>query len=119
MPDELPIFVKWMDFLEWVMPVMEKVPRRARASYATRVESLSLDVAQALVVARYTRTTTSQLQSINILFEQLRILLRIGQRLNYLSNESYRQGVRSIDEVGRMLGSWMKSISNSTGSMTT
>jgi hypothetical protein len=112
MPDELPIFVKWMDFLEWVMPVMEKVPRRVRASYATRVESLSLDVAQALVVARYTRTTASHLQSINLSLEQIRILLRIGQRLNYLSNESYRHGVRSIDEAGRMLGSWIKSISN-------
>lgn len=108
--DDLPIFVKWMDFLEWLMPVTEKVPRRVRASYATRVESLALDVAQALVVARYTRTTAAHLQPINLLIEQLRILLRLGHRLNYLSNESYRHGIRSLDEVGRMLGAWMKSV---------
>ena len=110
MENDLPIFVKWMDFLVWLMPVMEKVPRRVRASYATRVESLALDVAQALVVARYTRTTEAQLQPINLLIEQLRILLRLGHRLNYFSHESYRHGIRSIDEVGRMLGAWMKSV---------
>lgn len=110
MSGELPIFVKWMDFLTWLMPVTEKIPRRARASYATRIESIALDVAQALVVARYTKTTAAQLQSINLLIEQLRILLRLGHRLNYFSNESYKHGMRSIDEVGRMLGSWMKSL---------
>ena len=110
--NDLPIFVKWMDFLEWLMPVTEKVPRRVRASYATRVESLALDVAQALVVARYTRTTAAHLQPINLLIEQLRILLRLGHRLNYLSNESYRHGSRSLDEVGRMLGAWLKSVTS-------
>jgi len=110
MDEDLPIFVKWMDFLTWLMPITEKVPRRARASYATRLESIALDVAQELVVARYTKTTHSQLQSINLLIEQVRILLRLGHRLSYFSSESYRHGTRSIDEVGRMLGAWMKSL---------
>lgn len=111
MENDLPIFVRWMDFLEWLMPVTEKVPRRVRASYATRLESIALDVVQALVVARYTRTTEAQLQAINLQIEQIRILLRLGHRLNYLSNEAYKQGVKSIDEVGRMLGAWTKSLS--------
>jgi hypothetical protein len=108
--NDLPIFVKWMDFLEWLMPVTEKVPRRVRASYATRVESLALDVAQALVIARYTKTTEAELRPINLMIEQLRILLRLGHRLHYFSNESYRHGMRSIDEIGRMLGAWTKSV---------
>ena len=53
--DELPIFVAWMDFVKWLFPVTEKLPRRVRFSLADRMNNLCLDVVEDLVEARYAR----------------------------------------------------------------
>ena len=36
--EELPIFVKWTEFIEWLFPRTEKFPRRARFTLALRIE---------------------------------------------------------------------------------
>jgi hypothetical protein len=40
--------------------------------------------------------------------DALRITLRLSQRLGYLSNGGYAQLTGVADEVGRMLGGWLK-----------
>ncbi len=109
--EDLPIFVKWMEFLEWLMPATEKFPKRARFSFSQRIECLALDVAEALVEARYSRNKQMQLQAINLKLEKLRVLIRLSHSLKFLSHEGYQHATRSINEVGKILGSWIKSLS--------
>jgi len=106
--NELPIFVKWMEFLEWLMPATEKFPKRARYSFSGRIENLALDVAEDLVEARYSREKRAVLKGINLKLEKLRVLLRLSHRLRYLPHAGYEHSARSVNEVGRMLGNWIK-----------
>ncbi len=107
-PDEPVIFVRWMQFLEWLLPATEKFPKRVRFTFADRIDNLALDIAEDLVEARYSRDKQSILRRVNLRLEKLRILLRLCHRLKYLPHQGYEHASRSINEVGRMLGGWIK-----------
>ena len=38
--EEFPIFTRWMQFLEWLLPVTEKFPKRVRFTFADRINNL-------------------------------------------------------------------------------
>ena len=107
-PDELPIFTRWMEFLEWLLPATEKFPKRVRFTFADRINNLALDIVEDLVEARYSRDKGQILKRINLRLEKLRILLRLCHRLKYLPHQGYEHAMRNLNEVGRMLGGWMK-----------
>ncbi|MGE3538493.1 MAG: diversity-generating retroelement protein Avd [Candidatus Tectimicrobiota bacterium] len=106
--EELPIFTRWMDFLAWLLPVTEKFPHKARFTFANRIDNLALDLVEDLVEARYARAKHAILTRANLRLEKLRILLRLSHDLCYLSHTSYEHAIRSIHEVGLMLGGWRK-----------
>jgi 23S rRNA-intervening sequence protein len=105
--EELPVFVRWVEFLEWLMPATAKFPRNARRM-AQRIEDLGLDAAELFVEARYTTQKQELLRRVNLKLEKLRVLLRLSYRLKYLSHEGYEHAARSINDVGRQLGGWIK-----------
>jgi hypothetical protein len=107
-PEEPAIFTRWMEFLEWLLPATEKFPKRVRFTFADRINNLALDIVEDLVEARYSRDKRLLLQRVNLRLEKLRILLRLCHRLKYLSNRGYEHASRSLNEVGRMLGGWIK-----------
>lgn len=106
--EELPIIVRWMDLLEWLLPVTAGYPRKVRHTFAERIEGLVLDIFESLVAVRYSKDKLSRLREINLRLEQLRLLLRLSQKLHYLSHNSYERAIRDINEVGRMLGGWIR-----------
>ncbi len=107
-PEELPIFTRWVAFLEWLLPTTEKFPKRVRFTFADRINNLALDIVEDLTEARYSRDKRVHLNRINLRLEQLRILLRLCHRLKYLPHPAYQYAMRSLNEVGRMLGGWIK-----------
>lgn len=106
--DELPIFVQWIEFLEWLLPAVAKFPRKIRHTFSERIEGLALDIAEDLVEARYTSDKRELLKRINLKLEKLRVLLRLSHKLQYLPHNGYEHAARSINETGRMLGGWIK-----------
>jgi hypothetical protein len=48
------------------------------------------------------------LKRINLRLERLRMLLRLCHRLKYLPHQRYEHAMRCLNEVGRMLGGWIK-----------
>ena len=106
--EDLPVFVRWMAFIKWLLPTTEKFPKRVRFTFANRIDNLALDVVEDLVEARYARRKTNRLKQINLKLERLRILLRLCHDLTYLPHGSYEFAMRSLDDVGRMVGGWIR-----------
>lgn len=106
--DDLSVFVKWMDFLEWLFQATDKFPKKARFSFCQRIEALALDVVEDLVEARYSRQKAPILRRVNLRLEKMRVLMRLSHKLHYLSHTGYEHSARAINEVGRMLGGWIK-----------
>jgi four helix bundle protein len=105
---DLPIFVKWTDFLKWLLHTTEKFPKKARFTFSDRINNLALGIVEELVEARYTSNKRSILRSANLRLEKLRMLLRISYESRFLSKEAYKHAMYSLNEVGKMLGGWIK-----------
>jgi len=109
MNEELQLFVKWMDFIKWLLNTTEKFPKKARFTFTTRIDNLALDILEDIIECRYNKAVRkSGFNGINIKFEKLRILLRICHEMNYLSTRQFEYAVTSINEVGKMTGTWLK-----------
>ena len=107
-PNELPIFVKWMDFLDWLMLTTDRFPKSARFTFADRIINLALDVCDDLIEARYSQQKTPFLNNANLRLEKLRVLMRLCQKQHYISYKRYEYAISSINEVGQMVGGWKK-----------
>ncbi len=105
---DLPVFVKWMDYLKWLLVTTEKFPKKSRFTFSDRLNNLALDMVDDLVDARYTKNKVITLQRANLRVERIRILMRICYELRYVSHDSYKHSARSLNEVGKMLGGWVK-----------
>lgn len=106
--EDLPVFVHWTAFVEWLLPTTGKFPKRVRFTLSDRIDNLALDVVEDLVEARYSRRKTEILKRINLKLERLRVLLRLCHTLQYLPHRSYEFAMRSLEEVGQMVGGWIK-----------
>jgi len=106
--EELPIFTKWMEFLDWLLPTTEKFPRKVRFTLSQRIDNLALDVVEDLVEARYSRQKTEFLRRANLRLEKLRILLRVSHQHKYLASRQYKHAMECLYVVGSMLGGWRK-----------
>jgi hypothetical protein len=105
---ELPLFVQWSDFLEWLLAATEKFPKSARFALTSRIEALALDVLEDIVEARYSRQKAEVLRRANLRLEKMRVLLRVCHSRRYLATNSFEHAARAIDKAGRMLGGWRK-----------
>lgn len=105
---DLTVFIRHTEFVEWLFPHTEKFPRRARFTIALRLENLALDIIEDLIEARYQSDKIHILRRINLRLEKIRILLRLAHGFRYLSTKSYEFGVRSLNEIGGMIGNWIK-----------
>ncbi len=106
--DDLPIFVHWLDFLAWLLPLTAKFPQRARFTFANRLDNLALDMVEDLVEARYSRQKQALLARANLRLEKLRVLLRLCHHMAYVSHAQYEHAVRLLHQVGSMLGGWRR-----------
>ena len=107
-PEELPIFIKWIEFIEWLLPITAKFPQRTRFTFANRIDNYALDMVCDLVEARYTKNRNPILKRANLRLEKLRVLFRLSKNMQLISYKSYEHGIRKMNETGKMLGGWIK-----------
>ena len=95
-------------FLLWLIPAIEKFPRSQKFLLGDRIQGTALDVLENLVEATYTRDRQGHLAGANIGIEKLRFLFRLSVELHYLDRQRYEHAARALDEIGRLVGGWMK-----------
>lgn len=95
-------------FTLWLVPTVEKFPRSQKFLLGDRIQSTALDVVERLIEATYTRSRRPALQAANMGIEKLRVLVRLATEMRYLDERRYEHAARNLDEVGRLVGGWMK-----------
>ena len=105
---DLPVFVAWLDFLQWLFPTTVRLPRHIRFTFVNRIDNLALDVVEDLVEARYSRDSHTILARANLRLEKLRVLLRLCHALGDLPHACCEHAMRCVNDVGRMLGGWLR-----------
>ena len=95
-------------FLLWMVPTIESFPRSQKFMLGDRIQSIALAVLESLIEATYSRTRDRYLSEANLGLEKLRVLFRLAKDLRHLDLRRYEHAARTLDEVGRMVGGWIK-----------
>jgi len=107
-----PALEKWYQFLRWLAPTLEKFPKSYKFTLGERLLNGALDVLERLIEATYHRQPLPMLTAANLGLEKLRFLFRLATELKLLDLRRYEFAARAIDEVGRLIGGWIKSQGN-------
>lgn len=103
-----PVLEKMFQFLLWLIPAVEKFPRTQKFTLGDRIQSSALDMQEPLIAATYSEKSSHHLYAANLHLEKLRMLMRLSLDLEFLDLRRYEFAARAIDEIGRMVGGWIK-----------
>lgn len=99
---------KWYQFVRWLLPAIEKFPRGHKFTLGERMAAAALDVLDGLIEATYSKQATPVLQQVNLGLEKVRFLLRLAFDLQLMDGRKHEFAARAVDEVGRLVGGWIK-----------
>lgn len=95
-------------FLLWLVPAVDRFPRRQKFLLGDRIQTTALDVLERLIEATYTKRRSDHLARANLGLEKLRFLFRLARDLRLLDARRYEHAARSLDDTGRRVGAWRK-----------
>lgn len=108
--NESPLYSRTHDLLLWLLPQVTKFPRVHRFGLGERITMCALDFQGTIIAAglRKEMKRMELLQTADTQINQLRQLLRLGVDLHILSVRQYEHVSRIVDEIGRLLGAWIR-----------
>jgi hypothetical protein len=112
MPEELPILNRVYDVYKTLDSVNEKLPKHKRYSLGASTEQTTLSLLEHLLMAKHAPKSHKAgfLIRAQAQLETLRLKLRLYLELK-LANETRLMQLQSqLQEIGRMLGGWLKSV---------
>jgi len=105
-----PVIQKVYDLLLWIIPLIGRFPRLHRFLLGDRIEVKLLEILDDLIEAYYTKSKEGLLRAANLRCEQLRVLIRLCRDLGIIGMDKYTTASEKLDEIGRMIGGWKKSL---------
>jgi hypothetical protein len=106
--EEMLIVKKAYDFSRWIFQHTGKFPKSYRFSVAVRIEQTVLEFTEIVAVANMRSNRIVLLREADEHLMRLRLLIRLSYDMQFLNLKSYEFGSRSLAELGRMLGGWIK-----------
>jgi four helix bundle protein len=109
MLDQMTIFEKAYQLVLWLYPTVSKFPKSQRFVLGQQIENVALDILRGIISANASRSKLPILYEASVDLDTLRILLRLAKDLKFLSIKQYAFAAESVNEVGKLLGGWIRS----------
>ena len=106
--EELVIITKTYDLILWSCNHTSRFPRQHRFVLGERLERTLYDLLEALIQAKYRRDRKDLLDAANLKLEILRFQIRLAKDLQCLQAKSYEFASKQINEIGKLVGGWLK-----------
>jgi len=107
--EELMVITKTYDLVLWSCNHTSKFPRNHRFVLGDRIERTLYDLLETLIQAKYSRDRKPFLDDANLKLEVLRFQVRLAKDLQCLRANSYQFASKQINEIGKLVGGWLKS----------
>jgi four helix bundle protein len=107
----LPILEKTYELILWIYPTVNKFPKSQRFVLGQRIENGVLKIVEEIIEMRIMvgrEEKLKQLQKISTEMDKLRILIRIAKDLKFIKTKQYIFVTEKINEMGKMLGGWIR-----------
>lgn len=92
--------------------MLKQFPKHEKYLLAAKIREIGYDLLELSVAAnkKYIKKTT--FTEFDVKHEVLRQMINLAFELNYIDAKKHRVSQIKVDEVGRMLGAWIKSEGN-------
>ncbi len=107
--EEMVVITKTYDLILFSCQHTSKFPRNHRFVLGERIERNLYELLETLIRAKYIRLRQGLLQEANLLLETLRFQMRLAKDLQCLRINSYGFATKAIDEIGKLVGGWLRS----------
>jgi len=109
-PPTTPLFVKTHDFIFWLMNHTQRFPKRLRGTYTQRLENAAFEFEELILMANSTRKERRReyIELADGRLICLRALLRYSSDWELLGGSQAAFASQCVDELGRLLGAWLK-----------
>jgi len=106
---DLTIFEKSYELILWIYPTVNKFPKSQRFILGQHIENTILKILEGIIEANQERNKLPYLKQVSIDLDKLRILIRLSKDFRFLSIRQYEFVANKVNEIGKMLGGWIKS----------
>lgn len=106
--EQLPIFEKTYQIIRWLYPMIHKFPKSQRFVLGQQIESTALSILTGIISANGEWDKVPALKRVSASLDTLRILIRLAKDLKFISVRQYSFAAERVNEIGKMLGGWMK-----------
>ena len=105
-----PIFTKTYDLLTWLIPKTLNFPRSQRFVVTKRLQDAALDFQEHILEAHHCRGRERRawLRQADTDLDKVRLYLRLAVRWEWLSEGQYQHVSAMVQEIGKLLGGWIK-----------
>lgn len=112
---DTPLIQRTYDLYREIHKASTNIPKQSRYTLWQRCENSCLDALQGLIMVSYLQQheRRDKLLTISSSVDMLRILLRLSADIHAIDKKRYITLQETTDEIGRMLGGWLRSIKNS------
>lgn len=114
--NEAPILKKIFDFYKIFYQCVKIFPKKDQYSLGKRCEDYLLLFMECVVLAASLpkERKLKALEVANMKFDMLKIFIRLAHELKMIDNKKYLALGTEIQEIGKMLGGWIRSLNTKT-----
>ena len=107
--EKLVIFQKIYDFLLWLYPLINRIPKSHRLILGRSMEEEGIKILLLSIEANKLKDNTRKIvqQQMSDELDKLRILIRLTKDLHFMSIAQYQHAAEKINEIGKILYGWM------------
>ena len=111
---DIPIFKKSYDFYKMFYNFRTTIPKQDKYTIWQKSENLILEIIEGILSASYKQKfeKTPVLEKVSLKLNVLRILIRLMKDTKAIDIKKYSFLEEALDEIGRMLGGWLKFTAN-------
>lgn len=108
----IPIFKKTYELYKTFYACKHLIPKQERYSIWQKNENLILDILEGIFAASNLSKTDKLpvLEKTSTKLNLLKILVRLTKDIKVIDSKKYLVLEAALDEIGRMLGGWIKSV---------
>ena len=112
MQNEVPLFQKTYDFYKLFYLYLDNFPKKSRETLTGKIESTILGLLEDITKADFAKQTAklNYLIGASAKLDFLKVLIRLTFDLKLIDQKKYIFLEDNLQEMGRMLGGWIKSL---------
>jgi len=109
-PKLLPVLEKMIDAYKLWHELLPHTPKTTRYTLCSKIDSLFTDVLKNIATATYQKSKSKEnyINKAITSLDLLKFFLRVAWEIKSIDNKKYITFSEDLDEVGRMLGGWLK-----------